>query len=69
MTVTGVLNITNALLLGCVIGWFVRTHTTNDRYLMAKTLKYETEASYYIHKLDEQIQENKGNIARERKQK
>jgi len=43
--------------------------TVNDRWMMAKVDKYETETSYWLNKLDNEIQESKGDIARERKQK
>lgn len=66
MRLRSLLTITNALLIGCLIGWSLRTHAVNDRWMMAKIDKYETETSYWLHKLDDQIQENKGDIAKEK---
>lgn len=60
------LTITNALLIGCVLGWFLRTHSVNDRWMMAKVEKYETETSYWLNKLDNEIQEQKGDIKKEK---
>lgn len=59
MTARRWLNLINALLLGGVLGWFVRSHATMDHYLAAKALRYEAEASYYINKLDREIRETK----------
>lgn len=67
MRLRSLLTITNALLIGCLIGWSLRTHSVNDRWMMAKVEKYETETSYWLNKLDNEIQESKGDIARERK--
>lgn len=66
MTLRNWLNITNALLIGCVLGWFLRTHSVNDRWMMAKVDKYEAEAHYWITKLDNEIQESKGDIEKEK---
>jgi lipopolysaccharide export system protein LptC len=66
MTARRWLNIINALLIGCVLGWFLRTHSVNDRWMMAKVEKYETETSYWLNKLDNEIQESKGDIQKER---
>lgn len=65
MTFKRLLTITNALLIGALIGWSIRTHTVYDRWMMAKVDKYETETSYWLNKLDNEIQEQKGNIQKE----
>jgi hypothetical protein len=67
MRLNRLLTITNALLIGALIGWAVRTHTVIDRWMMAKVDKYETETSYWLNKLDNEIQETKGNIQKEKK--
>lgn len=67
MTVSRWLSIINTLLIGIVIGWMLRMVHTDDRYLTAKAALYETEAvcNFYSIK-DQQIQQNKGDIANER---
>ena len=46
------------LLIGSIFGWFVRTHTLNDRYILALALKYETAAKYYNERTDQLISAN-----------
>ena len=58
MTFRSYLTIANALLIGGVIGWFARTHTLDDRYILSLALKHETSARYFNTKLDSMIQEN-----------
>lgn len=55
------------LMAGVVGGWSLRVGTADHRYIIALATRHEAEASYYINKLDQEIQENKGDIARERK--
>lgn len=57
---------TNILIVGIFLGWNIRSHAVTDRYMMARVDKYEAEAHYWITKLDNEIQENKGNIEKER---
>ena len=46
------------LLIGSIFGWFVRTHTLNDRYILALALKHETAAKYYNERTDQLISAN-----------
>lgn len=57
----------SALLSGVIFGWSLRAGTADHRYIIALAQRHESEASYYISKLDQEIQKSKGEIARERK--
>ena len=54
------------LLIGIVIGMAIQKHDTHDRYVSALAERHESETSYWIHKLDTEIQQNSGDIARGR---
>jgi hypothetical protein len=57
-----------ALLIGAIggvgYGWRAREHTADHRYITALAERHEAESSYYMKKLDEEIQQNKGRLAR-----
>ena len=55
-----------AALFGGLIGWSARVHTQGDRYVKALSERHEAEISYWLHKLDDQIQQNKGDISKEK---
>ena len=67
MRLRGLLTIANALIVGCVIGWAARTHSLNDRWMSAKIDKYETETSYWLKKLNNEIQDTKNTNEKESK--
>lgn len=58
---------TLALGFGGLLGWADRVHTADDRYIRALAERHEAEARFFNLKTAELIQQNKGNIARERK--
>lgn len=55
-----------ALFFGGLIGWAARAHTADHRYIKALAERHEAEARFFNRKTDEMIQQNKGNIAKER---
>lgn len=44
--------------LGCLLGWAVRIHTTNDRYINGLASQHETAERYYNTKLTHMISDN-----------
>ena len=54
-----------AAFFGGLIGWSARVHTQGDRYIRSLAERHEGEASYWLTKLDNEIQEQKGNIQKE----
>lgn len=55
-----------AIFIGGVIGWGARACTADHRYIRALAQRHEAEASYWLNKINEQIQINKGDIAKGR---
>jgi hypothetical protein len=55
-----------AAFFGGLVGWSARVTTADHRYIRAQAERQEAEARYYTNQLDELIQENKGNIQKER---
>lgn len=53
--------------LGFFCGFVACQSNTQTRYITSLAERHESETSYWLGKLDDQIQENKGEIARERK--
>lgn len=56
------------LLCGLILGWTGRTITADHRYVRSLAERHEAEASYYYKATDELIQQNKADIAKEKKQ-
>jgi hypothetical protein len=55
-----------AAILGFASGWNSNEKTTEHRYIMALAQRHEAETSYWLNKLNDEIQTNKGDIAKER---
>lgn len=55
------------LLIGCLLGWSARTTTADHRYIRALAERHEAQTTYYFKATDELIQQNKADIAKERK--
>jgi hypothetical protein len=56
-----------AAFFGFLGGWSARVGTADHRYIRAMAERHERVAEYYLVQTDELIQQNKADIARERK--
>lgn len=54
------------LLIGCLLGWSARVTTADHRYVRSLAERHEAETNYIYRKTDELIQQNKGDIAKEK---
>ena len=56
-----------ATIFGGILGWSARVATTDHRYIRALAQRHEAVTDYYLQQTDQMIQDNKGNIAKGRK--
>lgn len=47
---------------GCLIGWGLRTHTTNDRYMNSLAERHEAAAKFYNERTDQLIHANESTL-------